>query len=137
MMRKTGIDGRSVRWRIAVWAISVPVLLGAVAVSAPPPPVRTAAVAFPVDRFESRVRPVLLQECASCHGAQRAEAGLRLDRAPGTSWAKRIAGALDGTGAVSMPPSGRLDASRKSELIAWANAGAPWPAPRTIGRCCR
>ncbi|MFY7952855.1 MAG: DUF1549 domain-containing protein, partial [Armatimonadaceae bacterium] len=127
MKRKSGIHGRAMRWGTALWTISLPVLLGAVAVSAPPPPVRSTAGVFPIDRFESRVRPVLLQECASCHGAERAEAGLRLDRAPGAGWAKRIAGALDGSGAVSMPPSGRLESSRKAELIEWANAGAPWP----------
>src|SRR5262249_39600760 len=32
--------------------------------------------------FESRVRPVLAENCYSCHGPKRQQAGLRLDSRP-------------------------------------------------------
>ena len=32
-----------------------------------------------VDFFESRIRPILVDNCLSCHGPKKQEAGLRLD----------------------------------------------------------
>ena len=87
-----------------------------------------ATPALSSDRFERSVRPVLLAECVSCHGPARAEAGLRLDRAPGAGWGDRIARAVRGEGKVRMPPTGRLTAERVDAVSAWAAAGAPWPS---------
>ena len=108
-------------------------VVAALAAGATPSRIGPAGL-FADDRFESRVRPVLIQECVPCHGAQRSESGLRLDKAPGAGWGVRIAAALDGTGKVAMPPSGRLDPGRREELTAWAKAGAPWPAAKSPGK---
>ena len=35
------------------------------------------------ESFEKQVRPLLLQHCVSCHGAEKQKAGLRLDTKPG------------------------------------------------------
>ncbi|MFM7323192.1 MAG: DUF1549 domain-containing protein, partial [Armatimonadota bacterium] len=116
-MRRSGATGLAAAFALACGA----------AVPAPPPAVERPA-RFAEDRFESSVRPVLLSQCVSCHGPARAEAGLRLDRAPGAKWGPRIAQAVRGEGAVAMPPTGKLSPERVDALGAWGSAGAPWPS---------
>ena len=119
----------AVSFRAALRPVGALLLAGAIVAGAialprerPAPP-----VAFSEERFESRVRPLLVAECVPCHGPQRAEAGLRLDRSPGKGWAGRIRSAVDGTGRIAMPPTGRLDPAKVDELAVWSGAGAPWP----------
>jgi len=98
----------------------------------------------PPDRaefFESRIRPVLVKNCLSCHAESRL-GGLRLD-----SREQMIKGGTSGPGikpgnpdeslmiqAVSykherlkMPLGGRLAPEEISNLAAWVKAGAFWP----------
>src|SRR5262245_35678982 len=75
-----------------------------------------------VEFFESKVRPLLVEHCQSCHGPKRQQAGLRLDtRAdflkggdtgpvvkPGKPDESPLVRAVRHTGDVKMPPKGRL-----------------------------
>jgi len=98
------------------------------------------------DYFESRVRPVLSEKCFGCHGANKQHAGLRLDSrsamlkgtevgkavlVPGEADRSPLVQAILHTGAVKMPPTGKLSEREITALIAWLKAGAVWPATTT------
>ena len=38
-----------------------------------------------IQHFEQQVRPLLIAKCVKCHGADKSEAGLRLDRGEGVA----------------------------------------------------
>jgi len=93
--------------------------------------------------FESRVRPLLVAKCQSCHGDRIAEAGLRLDSrrsmlaggdagpvvVPGDAAASKLLAAVRHTGDVAMPPDGKLAPDEIAALETWVAAGAPWSGP--------
>ncbi|MEY3601172.1 MAG: hypothetical protein RL169_416 [Armatimonadota bacterium] len=90
------------------------------------------------DHFEQRVRPLLLAECASCHGASTQQAGIRFDIPfPGTKEQKsrfiaRVKRVLQpATGGKQMPPSKPLNTEQTSTLLAWLDSGATFPAIST------
>src|SRR5438309_2151393 len=72
--------------------------------------------------FEERVRPLLAEQCVSCHGPKRQKAGLRLDSAaairkggesgpvvaPGNPEQSRLIRAIRQDGDLKMPPKGKL-----------------------------
>ncbi|MFN3652240.1 MAG: DUF1553 domain-containing protein [Armatimonadota bacterium] len=135
---------RSLRW---LW----PTLLGgcllgsAVALAAAPPPEEPAS-APPIDPahlelFEKRVRPVLAEQCFSCHGEKVQQGGLRLDTLSGV-----LSGGVSGPALVrgrpeesllieavhhrtqlKMPPQRKLSARQIEDLTTWVKLGAPWP----------
>lgn len=92
--------------------------------------------------FESRVRPLLLDRCASCHGAKQQAGGLRLDSAQGLAkggahGSPVVAGNPEGSllimavqrqGALKMPPSAPLSPSEIAALTRWVRGGAAWPS---------
>jgi hypothetical protein len=92
------------------------------------------------DFFEARVRPLLAENCYACHGPERQMAGLRLDSraamlkggahgpalAPGDPDKSALIRAVHYTGAIKMPPQGKLPASAIDVLTAWVKLGAPW-----------
>jgi cytochrome c553 len=101
----------------------------------------SAALTF----FETRIRPLLAERCYSCHGAETAEAGLRLDVRsgwerggqrgpaivpgdPSASLLMRIVqGNIDG---LEMPPAdsgGRLSDHQLQDLARWIREGAVDP----------
>src|SRR5262249_11771910 len=91
--------------------------------------------------FETRVRPVLAENCYSCHGPDRQMAGLRLDSraallkgsargpvlVPGDPEKSALIRAIRFAGPIKMPPPGRLPDSAIQALAAWVKMGAPWP----------
>lgn len=91
--------------------------------------------------FESKVRPVLAENCFSCHGSNSQNAGLRLDTAAGilkggSSGPVITTGdpsksllliAIHQTGALKMPPGKKLKSDEIASLEAWIKMGAPWP----------
>jgi hypothetical protein len=87
------------------------------------------------------VRPLLADNCLSCHGPQKQKAGLRLDsRAallagssngpvvqPGQPDASALVRAIRYDGETKMPPKGKLPAAAIEALTTWVRMGAPWP----------
>ena len=93
--------------------------------------------------FEKNVRPVLAEHCYSCHGAEKAKSGLRLDSREallrGTDVGKVvIAGDPEASsliksvrhapGVEPMPTKKPQLASAQIEaLVQWVKMGLPWP----------
>jgi hypothetical protein len=92
--------------------------------------------------FERSVRPILVERCVACHGPEKQRGGLRLDSSeaaraggtegpvivPGKPAESRLIAALQHTGELKMPPSGKLPAAEIAALEKWVTLGAPWPA---------
>ncbi|MBE2283390.1 MAG: DUF1553 domain-containing protein [Prosthecobacter sp.] len=92
--------------------------------------------------FEKEVRPLLVEACQECHGAQKKKGGLRLDNLPYI-----LQGGETGPAIVphkpeaslliklvnyedpdmEMPPDGKLSAKKIEILKQWIAMGAPWP----------
>jgi cytochrome c553 len=96
------------------------------------------------DFFEKRVRPILAENCFSCHGAKKTRGGLRLDSReallkggdtgpaivpgdPAKSLLIKAVGYQDPE--LQMPPDNKkLPAQAIADLTTWIKAGAVWPA---------
>ena len=104
-----------------------------------------AAAADPTEFFETRVRPVLANNCYSCHATSES-GGLRLDSRQrilkgGKSGAAVIPGKPDESlliravrqvdSRLKMPLGGRLRDDEIADLTKWVELGAPWPATPT------
>lgn len=108
----------------------------------PPVPPDPAALQF----FESKVRPILAENCFECHSGKKQRGGLRLD-----SRAAVLAGGDLGPAVVpgdpeksllikaihyqdrelKMPPTKRLPKEHVVALTRWVKMGAPWPGADT------
>jgi mono/diheme cytochrome c family protein len=91
--------------------------------------------------FETKVRPVLANNCFSCHGPSMQQGGLRLDslaallKGGGSGPALKPADAAKSLllqvvhydGRVKMPPAGKLKQADIDALTDWVKMGAPWP----------
>jgi ankyrin repeat protein len=112
------------------WATSVPPALAQV----PLPPAAARSVDYDAD-----VRPLLAQNCYSCHGPEAQQSGLRLDLrqnalrggdygpviTPGNSAdSKLIKRLVHGDGGLQMPPTGPLSDDDIGILRAWIDQGA-------------
>ncbi len=102
-----------------------------------------------LEHFEKRVRPLLAENCYSCHSSKAPSifAGLRLDSragvlrggdsgpavVPGDSTASLLVRAVRGEAKTLMPPTGRLNADQIADLVAWVDAGSPWPDEQSPG----
>lgn len=98
--------------------------------------------------FEKNVRPVLAEHCYSCHGAEKAKSGLRLDSREavlrGTDAGKVvIAGDPEGSsliksvrhapGVEPMPTKKpQLAAAQIEALVQWVKMGLPWPKEAVV-----
>jgi cytochrome c553 len=90
--------------------------------------------------FESKVRPVLVEHCLSCHGVDAQKGGLRLDTpeaaaiggdsgpaiVPGNLEESLLIEAVHHDG-LMMPPRGKLPDAQVAALETWIKRGAPWP----------
>ena len=106
-------------------------------------PCPAAANESTLEHFEKRVRPLLAENCYSCHSSEAPSvfAGLRLDSkagvlrggdsgpaaVPGDSSASLLVRAVRGEAKALMPPTGRLKEEQVADLAAWVDAGLPWP----------
>ncbi len=96
--------------------------------------------------FESKVRPVLVENCYKCHGPEKQKGGLRLDSrsallSGGDSGAVVTVGKPEESLLIAaikheedgpkMPPSKKLDAPHVSAITEWVKMGAPWPGEST------
>lgn len=91
--------------------------------------------------FEKKVRPLLVEHCQGCHGAEKQKGGLRLDSraatlkggdsGPAVESGKpdksRLVKAIEYTSDPRMPPKAKLTAEQISLLTEWVRMGAPWP----------
>src|SRR5262249_16434862 len=105
--------------------------------------IRAPSAAEPqaLEFFEKRVRPILVENCFSCHGDTKQKAGLRLaSRAalvkgsetgpvvvPGNPAASTLIRAVRQEGELKMPPKGKLPAEAIDALTTWIKLGVPWP----------
>jgi mono/diheme cytochrome c family protein len=100
-----------------------------------------------LELFEKQIRPLLVEHCLKCHGAEKQEGNLRLD-----SWAAAKAGGDRGAAiapgdveksllvkAISfrdpdfqMPPKQKLSDKEIATLTNWVQAGAAWPEPVAV-----
>jgi hypothetical protein len=97
------------------------------------------------DLFESKVRPILANNCYACHAALRL-GGLRVDSreellkggasgpaiVPGDPEKSLLIRAVRQTDEkLKMPQGGKLDKEEVDALVEWVRAGAPWPESKT------
>lgn len=127
------------RWFLALCAIS-----SALPAFAADPAKPTAAQ---IEFFETKVRPILAEQCYSCHGSKKQNAGLRLDTAaglkagsdagpvfvPGDPAKSRLIKSVKREGDNPMPPKKALPAEAVGVLVEWVKAGAPVPQDVAIG----
>ena len=92
--------------------------------------------------FEQQVRPILVEKCLGCHGAEKQQGGLRLDSAEAFAKGGDSGRLVDGEqvekslllevlsyqGDIKMPPSGPLPAEQLATLRDWVRQGAVFPA---------
>ena len=92
--------------------------------------------------FEAKIRPILVNQCQSCHGKSQQLGGLRLDSADalrkgGDSGPAVVAGNPDASllvkavrqsGPLKMPQGGKLSPSEVADIEGWVRMDAPWPA---------
>jgi hypothetical protein len=139
---------RRVRWAVPLALLPIALAAGPVAADEPNPPP-------PADRdidYGQDVQPLLQARCYACHGPEKRESGLRLDRkadglaggdrgpaiVPGNSAASRLILYVTGQNedSVMMPPAGDgepLSAEEIGVLRAWIDQGAAWPADSGAG----
>src|SRR5690348_6441091 len=91
--------------------------------------------------FERHVRPVLANNCQSCHGKDAQMGNLRLDSriallkggdsgtalVPGDPEKSLIIRAVRHIGSIQMPKGGKLKDDEITALTEWVKMGAPWP----------
>jgi Protein of unknown function (DUF1553)/Protein of unknown function (DUF1549)/Planctomycete cytochrome C len=96
------------------------------------------------DFFETKVRPILANNCSACHG-DAAMSGLRVDSregllkggamgpaiVPGDPDASLLIRSVRQTGDLKMPKGGKLDPQEVDALSEWIKMGAPWPESKT------
>ena len=97
-----------------------------------------------LEHFETRVRPVLAENCYQCHGpaAKTAFGNLRIASresllkggdtgpavVPGSPDNSLFIRAIRHEGAIKMPPRGKLKQADIDALVEWVKQGASWPA---------
>lgn len=116
--------------RLAVWVAGLRVVCGAQS-----PNLASA------DFFESKVRPLLLTRCSSCHGDKvqmgqkqfTTREGMHRSAAvtPGDPDASPLIRAVRYDAKVKMPPAGKLASSEIAALEKWVREGALWPLEDT------
>ncbi len=93
------------------------------------------------DFFETKVRPVLAENCYKCHGPEKQRSGIRVDgRAHllkgnevgplivvGDSKKSSLIKAIRHEGEAKMPPDKKLPESAIRDLATWIDLGAYWP----------
>jgi hypothetical protein len=93
--------------------------------------------------FEAKVRPLLVDNCLTCHGDKKQKGGLRLDSmfailkggkhgaavVPGKPQTSRMITAVSYQDTnLQMPPEEQLTDDQVHVLTEWVKMGAPWPA---------
>jgi mono/diheme cytochrome c family protein len=133
---------RSKRTKALVSGMSLCWLVATVAYSSEPTKPGPRATPDQAAFFETKIRPVLAQNCLRCHGKEVQSSGLRLDSlnamekggdsgpavVPGDPAKSLLIQAVQHLGGLSMPPSGpKLTTEEITDLQSWVKMGAPWP----------
>jgi cytochrome c553 len=126
----------------ASWLLLGLVLAGPTAVAADRPPAAAKDPAEGAAFFETNIRPILVERCGQCHGAEKTKGGLRLDTkeglrkggasgpivVPGDPEQSRLIVAIRyGDEELKMPPKGRLSDREVARFEEWVRMGAPDP----------
>lgn len=91
--------------------------------------------------FEKSVRPLLVEHCLDCHGDQKQESGLRVDRSqyllqggdsgpailPGLPDKSLLIKAIEHSDELAMPPEKKLSPREIEAIRIWIREGAHWP----------
>ncbi|MCE9520219.1 MAG: PSD1 and planctomycete cytochrome C domain-containing protein [Verrucomicrobia bacterium] len=92
--------------------------------------------------FETKIRPLLADQCFKCHGERKHKASLRLDNlhyilqggdsgpalVPKDAEQSLLMKAVSYEDAdLQMPPDNKLEPQQIADLKKWINLGAPWP----------
>ena len=94
--------------------------------------------------FETKIRPVLAENCFSCHGPKKQQANLRLDSreallkgsengpviVSGQPDKSLLIHALRQQGELRMPPRSKLAEPVIADFAEWIKLGVPWPASK-------
>lgn len=97
------------------------------------------------DLFENKIRPILVNNCAGCHG-QAALGGLNVESraallkggasgpalVPGDPDKSLLIQAVRQVGDLKMPKGGKLNATEIADLTEWVKEGALWPETTAI-----
>ncbi len=135
---------RSARNALPAWAVLIPSHAVDQVKSSSTDPQGSAAGAGQLEFFESKIRPILADNCYECHTDDDAEAGLHLDSREaflkgGKSGPAIVPGDPDkslmivavrqtSTTVKKMPKGGKLTADEVEALTEWVRTGAWWPA---------
>ena len=99
------------------------------------------------ERFETKIRPMLVEHCIKCHGPSKQSSGFRVDTrealmkggdtegpalVPGNPDASPLVKAMKHVGDVKMPPKTKLPDPMITELTEWVRGGAPWPEGKPL-----
>jgi mono/diheme cytochrome c family protein len=101
--------------------------------------------------FESRVRPVLAENCFKCHNDKKQRGGLRVDSraalmsggdqgaviVPGKPEDSLLLKAVRYEDELKMPPTKKLTKEQIADLTQWVRMGAPWPSSQTAASAVR
>lgn len=105
-------------------------------------PSNLSPTAEKVEFFEKSVRPVLIEHCQKCHGAEKQWGNLRLDSSKsllegGDSGASIVPGQPEASLLIravrqqdedlKMPPKGKLSDKQIADLVDWIKQGAIYP----------
>ena len=102
------------------------------------------------DFFERQIRPLLIDNCVKCHGAEKQEGGIRLDSRrqvlQGTPEIDALVNAKDVKASrllqvllhseddVQMPPKNKLSDQHIGDVRHWIATGAIWPENQDFGK---
>ena len=127
---------------------ALPTSIGIVLACLPPCFAADAPDSHAAEFFEKSVRPVLADNCVSCHGAEKPRGGLRLDSktallkgadtgpvvVAGDPDKSSLIHAVRQDGDYKMPPPPRaqLPPEAVEALATWVKMGAPWPDGVTL-----
>src|SRR5262245_38840809 len=123
----------------------LPVCLSACLVAAPALAAGTPPSREAVEFFESKVRPILVEQRDSCHGEKQQSSGRRLGRqaaalngtdagpvgAPGEPEKSPLVKAIRHSGEIKMPPQKPLPPDAVDALTTWIKLGVPYPEDAT------
>ncbi len=104
-------------------------------------PPQGAAAAEEVRFFETKIRPLLAENCFQCHGPRKQEENLRLDSraaalaggdrgpaiVPGKPDESLLIKAVKHLDDLEMPPKKQLSREQIADLTLWVKSGAVWP----------